>query len=239
MWWQALCHLRSENTLHVHTWRTVLHHYHHHLPLGVHTQSYQSVISTWKQWRACPTVGTLTHDDVQTLLSRRQRPILHDTTDNSNAMLNTATTDTASTIPIPVENMTDDDDDHLERYPVASHHGPLPSLAAWHTALVQSSHALLDSLHSVVLPFPSLSSFAAHLPSRASHGEPLIIKRALDDLETFRLPNQTNVLALVFDPLQHPVPFTFGVEIFQAAHKTPPHVHPNAHEMFFILAGRW
>ncbi len=33
------------------------------------------------------------------------------------------------------------------------------------------------------------------------------------------------------------VPFTFGVEIFEAGHRTTPHSHPSAHELFFILAG--
>lgn len=33
------------------------------------------------------------------------------------------------------------------------------------------------------------------------------------------------------------VPFTFGIEIFEAGHKTSPHSHSVAHELFFILAG--
>lgn len=33
------------------------------------------------------------------------------------------------------------------------------------------------------------------------------------------------------------VNFTFGVEIFEPGHKTTPHVHQQAHELFFILAG--
>lgn len=32
-------------------------------------------------------------------------------------------------------------------------------------------------------------------------------------------------------------PFTFGVEIFEAGHRTTPHSHASAHELFFILAG--
>ncbi len=202
-------------------------------------QSYQSVIKTWEQWQACHTVGTLTHEDVHRLLSRRQRPILHDDALHTSYPATSAQEPTPTAVASIDASIDEaDDDEELGRYPVHHHHPLVPSLAAWHTALVESSHALLDSLNSVVLPFPSLASFTAHFPSHASHhAKPLIIKRALDDLETFRLPNQTNVLALVFDPLQHPVPFTFGVEIFQASHKTPPHMHPNAHEMFFILAG--
>lgn len=32
--------------------------------------------------------------------------------------------------------------------------------------------------------------------------------------------------------------FTFGVEIFEPGHKTTPHRHDHAHELFFILAGK-
>lgn len=160
-------------------------------PPDAHTQSYQSVIATWQHWQACPTVGTLTADDVHTLLSRRQPSEFQPTGKR----------------PVP-----------------SAPHSLLPSLADWHTALTASGRALLRGLHAALTPWNASP-------------QPLIIKRAFDDLEAFRLPNQTNVLALVFDPLQHPVPFTFGVEIFQAAHKTPPHVHPNAHELFFVLSG--
>jgi mannose-6-phosphate isomerase-like protein (cupin superfamily) len=34
------------------------------------------------------------------------------------------------------------------------------------------------------------------------------------------------------------VPFTFGVEIFEAGHRTTPHTHPSSQELFFILAGK-
>lgn len=43
------------------------------------------------------------------------------------------------------------------------------------------------------------------------------------------------VLTWAQDGLQ--VPFTFGVEIFEAGHKTEPHSHAIAHELFYILAG--
>lgn len=66
------------------------------------------------------------------------------------------------------------------------------------------------------------------------------VRRTLQDLIAFQLPNQTNRLALVFDPMekQDAVPFVFGVEIFEPLHKTVPHVHPNAFEVFFILSGQ-
>ena len=66
------------------------------------------------------------------------------------------------------------------------------------------------------------------------------VRRTLQDLITFQLPNQTNRLALVFDPMekQEAVPFVFGVEIFEPLHKTVPHIHSNAFEVFFILSGQ-
>ena len=56
-------------------------------------------------------------------------------------------------------------------------------------------------------------------------------------MAAFRLPNQTNRLALIMDPLTDRVPFTFGIEIFERGHRTTPHTHPTSQELFFILAG--
>ena len=64
-----------------------------------------------------------------------------------------------------------------------------------------------------------------------------VVRKTLAELSAFQLPNQTNRLALMFDPLDHQVPFTFGLEIFEKGHKTKPHTHPVSHELFFILAG--
>ena len=30
---------------------------------------------------------------------------------------------------------------------------------------------------------------------------------------------------------------SFGVEVFEPGHRTPLHVHPGAHELFFVLSG--
>jgi mannose-6-phosphate isomerase-like protein (cupin superfamily) len=65
-----------------------------------------------------------------------------------------------------------------------------------------------------------------------------VLKRTLTELTAFQLPNQTNRLALIFDPLAKPaVPFVFGIEIFEENHKTHPHNHHTAYELFFILSG--
>lgn len=64
-----------------------------------------------------------------------------------------------------------------------------------------------------------------------------VVRKTLAELSAFQLPNQTNRLALMFDPMDHEVPFTFGLEIFEKGHKTNPHTHAVSHELFFILAG--
>lgn len=67
---------------------------------------------------------------------------------------------------------------------------------------------------------------------------PQVRKRRLRELNAFTLPGQSNRLALVFNPLDDiGVPFTFGLEIFERSHQTPPHSHSYAHELFFILSG--
>merc|ERR1712091_412409 len=61
--------------------------------------------------------------------------------------------------------------------------------------------------------------------------------KTVADVLTYRLPDQNNRLALVFDPLGDRLPFTFGVEIFEPGHVTPLHSHQGAYELFFILNG--
>ena len=69
-------------------------------------------------------------------------------------------------------------------------------------------------------------------------GDFTALRKTLSDVSTFMLPNQTNRLALMFDPFANtPIPFVFGVEIFEPGHKTTPHVHTGAYEVFFILSG--
>lgn len=68
-------------------------------------------------------------------------------------------------------------------------------------------------------------------------GDVGVTKRRLEDVELYQLPNQTNRLALIFDPFAHEVPLSFGLEIFEPGHRTPRHVHTMAHEVFFVLSG--
>lgn len=58
------------------------------------------------------------------------------------------------------------------------------------------------------------------------------------DYQAFRIsPGDTNRLAIVFDPTNDNVSFTYCVEIFDVGGKTPPNRHQHAAEMFFILKG--
>ncbi|KAK9860355.1 hypothetical protein WJX84_004348 [Apatococcus fuscideae] len=126
-------------------------------------------------------------------------------------------------------------------------------MAAWEAAPAceqLSEEAVIALLASAAAASePSRSSSRHRLPEairqllriggrQRSQQHPPVLKRSLQDLDAFQLPNQTNRLALVFDPLSHAgVPFTFGVEIFTPDHRTSPHQHAVAHELFFILQG--
>lgn len=58
------------------------------------------------------------------------------------------------------------------------------------------------------------------------------------DYQAFRIsPNDTNRLAIVFDPVVANMSLTYCVEIFDQGGKTPPNRHQLAVEMFFVLKG--
>lgn len=65
------------------------------------------------------------------------------------------------------------------------------------------------------------------------------LSRRLSALQAFRLKDQTNRLAVAFDPFSHEnVSFTAGIEIFLPGHVTPRHSHARGvHELFFVLSG--
>jgi mannose-6-phosphate isomerase-like protein (cupin superfamily) len=59
-----------------------------------------------------------------------------------------------------------------------------------------------------------------------------------NDYQAYRIsPNDTNRLAIVFDPVIANFSVTFCVEIFDVGGKTPPNRHQLAVEMFFVLKG--
>ena len=56
------------------------------------------------------------------------------------------------------------------------------------------------------------------------------------DYQTYRIsPNDTNRLAIIFDPAIANSSFTCCVEIFEVGGKTTPNRHQWALEMFFVL----
>ena len=58
------------------------------------------------------------------------------------------------------------------------------------------------------------------------------------DYQVFRIsPQDTNRLAIVFEPTTANMSLTFCVEIFDVGGKTPPNRHQLAVEMFFVLKG--
>jgi len=58
------------------------------------------------------------------------------------------------------------------------------------------------------------------------------------DYQAYRIsPNDTNRLAIVFDPGSSEASLTFCVEIFDPGGRTPPNRHQLAVELFFILKG--
>lgn len=58
------------------------------------------------------------------------------------------------------------------------------------------------------------------------------------DYQAFRIsPQDTNRLAIVFDPQITNISLTFCVEIFDVGGNTPPNRHQWAVEMFFVLKG--
>lgn len=58
------------------------------------------------------------------------------------------------------------------------------------------------------------------------------------EYQAYRIsPNDTNRLAIVFEPATANASITFCVEIFDKDGKTPPNRHQFAVEMFFVLKG--
>ena len=64
------------------------------------------------------------------------------------------------------------------------------------------------------------------------------IAKSPHEYQVYRIsPDESNKLAIAFDPLKDNVSFTCCVEIFDIGGKTPPNRHRYAAEMFFILKG--
>ncbi|WP_343277556.1 cupin domain-containing protein [Kamptonema sp. UHCC 0994] len=64
------------------------------------------------------------------------------------------------------------------------------------------------------------------------------VAKSPTDYQAFRIsPQDTNRLAIIFDPENAQSSLTVCVEIFDVGGKTPPNRHQLAVEMFFILKG--
>ncbi len=67
----------------------------------------------------------------------------------------------------------------------------------------------------------------------------LPVVKSPKDYQAYRIsPEDSNRLALVFDPKTSGKSLTFCVEIFDPGGKTPPNRHQIAVEMFFVLKGQ-
>ena len=64
------------------------------------------------------------------------------------------------------------------------------------------------------------------------------VVKSPQDYQAFRIsPQDSNRLAIVFDPQSANISLTLCVEIFDIGGKTPPNRHQLAVEMFFVLKG--
>lgn len=70
---------------------------------------------------------------------------------------------------------------------------------------------------------------------------PAIVRRP-EDYKAYRISKaDTNYMVCVADPIADAdagVGFTAIVEIYERGGKTPPNMHPTAHEMFFVISGQ-
>jgi mannose-6-phosphate isomerase-like protein (cupin superfamily) len=74
----------------------------------------------------------------------------------------------------------------------------------------------------------------AHLPQRCI----IPVVKTPKDYKAYKIsPDDTNRLAIVFDPENSEGSVTVCVEIFEPGSEIPPHRHPFAVEIFFILKG--
>lgn len=68
---------------------------------------------------------------------------------------------------------------------------------------------------------------------------PAAVKRRMADCPAFRIsPGDSNYMAIVFDPRDEQCDLVAVVEIFDEAGRTPPNMHRDATEFFFVLRGR-
>ena len=185
-------------------------------------------------WQASPVVGNLAAQTVQTLLmgAKKQAVMALDNW-HSQASMGLVTGNAVS------DDITASTSQEVKLADTASN---TEALVPWREAHLLLPRALPKQAHQLFRDLAAsshklLSSIGKSRLADVLWPNQCVVRKTLAELSAFQLPNQTNRLALMFDPLDHQVPFTFGLEIFERGHKTKPHTHPVSHELFFILAG--
>jgi mannose-6-phosphate isomerase-like protein (cupin superfamily) len=71
-----------------------------------------------------------------------------------------------------------------------------------------------------------------------NHALPPVVLRSVGNVEARRIsPTDTNYFAMLFEPDADSIAPVCVVEIFSVGGATPPNVHRQAHEFFFVLSG--
>jgi mannose-6-phosphate isomerase-like protein (cupin superfamily) len=66
-----------------------------------------------------------------------------------------------------------------------------------------------------------------------------MIVKLRESYRAYRIsPDDSNRLVLIFDPIGEQANFVFAIEIFDIGGRTPPNVHQEAQEMFYVLSGQ-
>lgn len=190
-------------------------------------------------WQASPVIGNLAAQTVQTLLmgAKKQAVMALDNWHSQASM--GMITDNAVSADIPHSPLYASTAQEVKLANTASN---IEALVPWREAHLLLPRALPKQAHQLFRDLAAsshklLSSIGKSRLADVLWPNQCVVRKTLAELSAFQLPNQTNRLALMFDPLDHQVPFTFGLEIFERGHKTKPHTHPVSHELFFILAG--
>ena len=188
-------------------------------------------------WQASPVVGSLAANTVTGLLvgAKKQAALAvdswnvsHDTTDIASSTGADVSLPSTATEPVLARAISNEQASVSGRDAITVSSTPL-------TSLPKQGHQMLQGL--ITASQRIMNSVNRSPLAKLLWPDQCVVKKTLSELSAFQLPNQTNRLALIFDPLDHEVPFTFGVEIFEQGHKTNPHTHAVSHELFFILAG--
>lgn len=187
-------------------------------------------------WHSSPVVGNLSPDTVTSLLAgaKKQAVLAVDSWQDKQTSMGFITTNARELMPSTASEALQTRT-LSSGQPSASGKPAHASQNSFSARLPQQAHQLLKGL--VTAGQQMVFSAKKGPLAKLLFPDQCVVRKTLAELSAFQLPNQTNRLALMFDPMDHEVPFTFGLEIFEKGHKTNPHTHAVSHELFFILAG--